>query len=322
MKFFTINICGAIAISATTLALTACGDDSALAKALAQNACDVGSCSSNDRSLTRHESVKLNYYYWVDTVQQEILLHTTGVCRIVAVADYQWDTTAANDNLAYKYMLSNDTLYLNGLGQKVLVRTSGTPGSIDGTWMAVRYYNESGEDVPGESGGLIANIVVTISGTSFDQTGELASSFDFTKSVGLQSAMRFVFDAQDGMYSGNGAESGSPFFYETELYLDMKYEFTVVNRTNTSIEVVRNGRTFLFEILDPKVDNFVRSFTYRLTSDDKSCSFDYENFSITEESCDWKAPEPLVFSNSDGIIYNAEKTNHYEFESCFQKMFE
>lgn len=307
MKFFNINVCGAIAISAMTLALTACGDSSS---------------SSDDSSLTRLESVKLNYYYWVDTVQQEILLHTTGVCRIVAVADYQWDTTAANDNLAYKYTLSNDTLYLNGLGQKVLVRTSGTPGSIDGTWMAVRYYNESGEEVPGESGGLIANIVVTISGTSFDQTGELASSFDFTKSVGLQSAMRFVFDAQDGMYSGNGAESGSPFFYETELYLDMKYEFTVVNRTNTSIEVVRNGRTFLFEILDPKVDNFVRSFTYRLTSDDKSCSFDYENFSITEETCDWSVPEPLVFNNSDGIIFDAEKRNYYEFESCFQKMFE
>lgn len=307
MSFYKADVWGVVAVSAMALALTACGDSSS---------------SSDDSSLTRLESVKLNYYYWVDTEQKEILLHTTGVCRIVSATDYQWDTTAAYDNLAYKYTLSNDTLYLNGLGQNVLVRISGTPGGIDGTWKVVRYYNESGDEIPGEMGGLIANKVITISGTSFDVTGELASSFDFTKTVGLQSAMKFAFDAQDGMHSGNGAESGSSYFYETDLYLEMKYEFTVVNRTNTSIEVVRNGRTFLFEILDPKVDNFVRSFTYRLTSDGKSCSFDYENFSITEATCDWSVPEPLVFNNSDGIIFDAEKRNYYEFESCFQKMFE
>jgi hypothetical protein len=225
--------------------------------------------------------------------------------------------------VVYKYTLSNDTLYLNSSGQSVLVRTSGTPGSIDGIWKLDHYYNVSGYESPAECGGfLIADKVISISGTSFEETSELASSFDFTKAQGLQSAMKYVFEAQDGMYSGDGSESGDLYFFETDLNLEKKYEFMVVSRTNTSIEVVRNGRTFLFEILDPQIDNFVQSFTYRLTSDGKSCSFDYEKFSITEESCNWNASEPLVFSNSDGIIYNAVKSNHYEFESCFQKMFE
>lgn len=262
------------------------------------------------------------YYYQIDTTLQAIYLHSKGQCLINSSTNFQWDPSADVNSYVYKYTFSNDTLYLKGNDESVLVRTSGTPGSMDGTWKVVRYYNGLGYEVPGESSGLTANRVITISGTSFNETSELASTYNFTKTMGMHLAMTSIFKAQDGMMSGSGSEAGPSFFGSDDSQDPMMYEYTIVSRTNTAIEILRNGRTFLLEIVDPKISNFKRSLTYKLTSNGKTCTLDYESFSITRETCDWYYPEPLSFSNGDSIIYGAEKSNHYDFDNCFKEMFE
>lgn len=310
MQFCKLNVFCATLGSVAALVFTGCIDDASF---------------DSDRNLAMRSrgNPDSTYYYQIDTVKQEINLHSRGLCKIETASNLQWDATADSPSLMYKYTFSNDTLYLENYDRSVLVRTSGTPGSLDGTWKVVRYFNGLGQEVPGkESSGLVANRVITISGDSFKETGELASTFDFTKSMGLQSTMRFAFEAQDGTYNGTGSESGSSFFIESDLHVDMAYEYTVVSRTNTSIEIVRNDHTFLFEIIEPKVSHFEKSMTFKLTYDGETCTFNYEYFPITKETCDVNHPEPLVFSNGDKIVFSAETSNHYSFDSCFRKLFE
>ena len=261
------------------------------------------------------------YYYQIDTTLQAIYLHSKGLCMIETGTHYVWDSTADINDYVYKYTFSNDTLYLKSTDEAVLVRTSGTPGSMDGTWKVVRYYNGLGYEVPGESSGLTANRVITISGDSFKETNELASTYDFTKTMGMHMAMTSIFDAQDGKSNGSGA-TGASFFNGQDNMDPAMYEYTIVSRTTTSIEILRNGRTFLLEIIDPKITNYTTSLNYKLNSNGKSCTYEYESFSITKETCDWEYPEPLVFSNSESTIFGAEKSNHYDFERCFREMFE
>jgi hypothetical protein len=282
---------------------------------------DTSSDPYSNRNMAMRGNADSTYYYQIDTVKHEIYQHSRGQCNMGTGSNLQWDSSVDATSLAYKYTFSNDTLYLKSDDQSVLVKTSGTSGSLDGTWKVVRYFNGLGNEVPGESSGLVANRVITISGDSFKESCELASTFDFTKSMGLLAAMRFAFDAQDGKDNGNGSESGNSFFIKSEPYVENTYEYTVVSRTNTSIEIVRNGRTFLFEIIDPKVSLFEKSMTYKLTSNGMTCTFNYESFPITKETCDLNHPEPLVFNNNGKTVYGVETSNHYSFESCFHKMF-
>lgn len=289
--------------------------------AITFTACGFSSTSSWDEPPDRG-SEEDTYYYKIDTESKQVRQHSNGQCLIDSKR-MRWDPTADIDEFVYDYTFSNDTLYLkNSGGESVLVRTSGTPGELDGTWRVARYYNGLGYEVPGESSGLTANRVITISGDSFKETSELASTFDFTRTFGMQLSMTAVFDAQDGQYNGPGAASIA-YFSEPVSNDPMMYEYTIVNRTNTSIEILRNGRTFLLEVVNPKLGYHKRSVTYKLTSNGRTCTSVYETFSITEKSCSLNYHESVAFSNSDGVVYSAETYNGFnsDFEKCFKKMF-
>lgn len=304
MKFLKPTFWGLAATSVTAITLSACGFSS------------TSSYDNPDRG-----SEEDTYYYRVDTDRQQVRLHSNGQCFLTETK-MKWDPSADIDELVYDYTFSNDTLYLKNNGESVLVRTSGTPGELDGTWRVVRYYNGLGYEVPGESTGLTSNRVITISGDTFTETSELASTFDFTRTFGMQSSMTALFDAQDGKYNGPGAASGL-YFSEPASYDPMMYEYTVVSRTNTSIEILRNGRTFLLEVVDPKLGYHERSVTYKVTSNGKTCTSTYETFGITAKTCSLNYHESVAFENSDGVVYSAETYNGYnnKFEKCIKKMF-
>lgn len=306
MQFRNSTYFGLVALSIAAITFSACG---------------FSSTSSLDAPPDRG-SEEDTYYYKIDTEFKQVKLHSNGQC-LIDEKRMRWDPTADVDERIYDYELSNDTLHLkNSGGESVLVRTSGTPGGLDGTWKVARYYNGLGYEVPGESSGLTANRVITISGDSFKETSELASTFDFTKTMGMQLSIEAVFDAQDGKYNGPGA-ANAQYFTDPLPNDPMMYEYTVVNRTNTSIEILRNGRTFVFEVVDPKLGYHERSVTYKLTSNGRTCTNVYETFSITEKSCSLNYREPVAFSNSNGVVFSAETYNGFnsDFEKCFKKMF-
>jgi len=310
MKFHKTAFFGMAVASIAALTLTACGVQG------------PQSPTSSDTKEVDRGSEEDTYYYLVDTDRQQIRLHSNGQCLITG-NKLKWDPSADMDELVYDYTFSNDTLYLKNNGESVLVRTSGTPGELDGTWRVVRYYNGLGYEVPGEGSALVSNRVITISGETFKETSDLASTFDFTRTFGMQSSMTAIFDAQDGMYNGPGA-ANLQYFSEPMSYDPMMYEYTIVSRTNTSIEILRNGRTFLLEVVDPKLGYHERSVTYKLTSNGKTCTSTYETFDITEKSCSLNFRESVAFSNSNDIVYSAETYNGFDskFEKCFKAMFE
>ena len=280
MKFLKPTFWSLAATSITAITLSACGFSS------------TSSYDNPDRG-----SEEDTYYYRVDTDRQQVRLHSNGQCFLTETK-MKWDPSADIDELVYDYTFSNDTLYLKNTGESVLVRTSGTPGELDG------------------------NRVITISGDTFTETSELASTFDFTKTMGMQMSMTSLFDAQDGKYNGPGAASDL-YFSEPMSYDPMMYEYTVVSRTNTSIEILRNGRTFLLEVVDPKLGYHERSVTYKVTSNGKTCTSTYETFGITAKTCSLNYHESVAFENSDGVVYSAETYNGYnnKFEKCIKKMF-
>lgn len=305
------------AISIAALACTACIDsESASANPL----------SGPDNSSIDRLNDKSTYYYLIDTVQHQVRLHSTAQCKMITGAKYEWDTSADINSLLYNYTFSGDTLYLKHYDESVLVRTSGTPGSLDGTWKVVRYYNGLGYEVPGESSGLTANRLITISGDKFDETSEIASTFDWTNTMGFNMSLDAIINTQDGMSNGPGEASSNHFIEsgntDNVAYMaTMLHEFTIINRTTTSLEFARKGRTFLMEIVNPRLGSTGKSVTYRISTNGLTCSSTYESFYINEYACDWNVPEPLAFSNSDGFIYNAEKINRYDFDRCFQSLF-
>lgn len=300
-------------VSMVAAIFTACGDDSS-------------TNSSSDNNTADRLNDNTTYYYQIDTVEHQIRMHSTGRCKIITGSKYEWDKSADVNELLYNYTLSNDTLYLKKNDESVLVRTSGTTGSLDGTWKVVRYYNGLGYEVPGESSGLTANRVITISGDKFEETAEIASTFDFTNTMGFQMSLNAIINAQDGMYNGPGEASFSNFIgpesTDPVVYKAATNEILVINRTNTSLEFTRKDKTFLMEIIDPILGSSGMSISYRVSSNGISCTSNYEEFSIREEECDWEVPEALRFNNSDGIIFSAEKINRIDFDKCFQTLFE
>ena len=172
---------------------------------------------------------------------------------------------------------------------------------------------------------MTANRQITISGNNFKETNQIASTFDFTKTTGFYAVVNNVAETQDGSDNGSyGADN--QFFHENAydllVYSAMTNEYTILNRTNTSIEFLRKGQSFLLEVLNPEVTAFSMSIMLKVSSNGKSCVSEYKDFNMTENSCDWLVPAPLVFSHSeDGFIYAAEYSNKYEFRRCFVSLF-
>jgi len=296
---------------ASVAVLSACGDD--------------GVSAPSYSIATEIENTDAIYYYQIDPELQEIRLHSNGRCRILTGTRYAWEKSADVNATAFRYTFSNDTLYLKAGGESVLVRTSGTPGSLEGTWKVVRYYNGLGYEVPGESEGLIANRQITISGNNFKETNQIASTFDFTKTMGFYSLLKDVTESQDGSDNGSyGADN--TFFFENAssdllAYGAMTNDYTILNRTNTSIEFLRKGQSFLLEVYKSEVTAFSKSIVLKVSSNGKTCVSEYKDFNMTENSCDWYVPAPLTFSHSDDYIYEAEYSNKYEFRNCFMSLF-
>ena len=290
------------------------------------SACSEDGVSAPPYSLaTEIENTDAIYYYQIDAEQQEIRLHSNGRCRMLSGTGFAWEKSADVNAAAFRYTFSNDTLYLKAGGESVLVRTSGTPGSLEGTWKVVRYYNWLGDEVPGESEGLTANRQITISGNNFKETNQIASTFDFTKTIGFYEVVNNVAETQDGSDNGSFG-ANNQFFnenaYDLLVYSAMTNEYTILNRTNTSIEFLRKGQSFLLEVLNPEVTAFSKSIMLKVSSNGKSCVSEYKKFNVTENSCDGLVPAPLVFSRSEEeFFYSAEYSNKYKFRRCFVSLF-
>lgn len=280
----------------------------------ALTACDNDSANGPDNIVTGQ--ITPSYYYQIDTEQQQIVKHTSGQCN----THFEWDTTVVTNIPTYNYTLSGDILSITNVSPEnrsqspetssaTYVRISGTPGSLDGTWM---YSSETG---------MCAKKIATISGTSFEETCEISPNFDFMQTAGMYYALKSVFTAQDGGTIWGEGASFLFFAYDPSLYLTQLAEITIISKTSTSIEFTRNGRTFLLEILNPQMDDFSYSVTYRITSNGKTCTSNYKRFDITREACSMYYPEPAQYDNSDGIIYNVNQSNQYEFRACFEEMF-
>lgn len=291
------------------LTFTACGDDSSSGTE------DIG---NSDRQSGNSPTDITNVYFKIDPEQKQMSIHTNGICRIKDGTPYWEDGYDANAAM-YHFRLQNDTLVMyhpeREFSEEYYVRLSGTPGNLDGQWQYAAYLNGLNKITPEGGNNILNGEIIQISGTDAELITSLRDYADFTETEGMYFGMESIFRYQDndstrfekGIYSGDEF-----FFYEVDSFNLDRYhnDYEVLDRTRNSITILRKGQEFTLEVSDIYYDLFTHSLTYKVSSNGKTCSNDFEYHFIQQDECKKQNIDILAIYDYDDLF---DEENHARY---------
>lgn len=304
------------------LTFTACGDDSSSGTE------DIG---NSDRQSGNSPTDITNVYFKIDPEQKQMSIHTNGICRIKDGIPYWEDGYDANAAM-YHFRLQNDTLVMyhpeKAFSEQYYIRLSGTPGNLDGQWQYVAFLNFQKQLSPYEGNNILNDDIVQISGTDVELSANLKESADFTATKGMYAGMESIFKYQDNdstLFESKIFSGDDSFFDEVDSFNLDRYhnDYEVLDRTRNSITILRKGQEFTLEVSDIYYDLFTHSLTYKVSSNGKTCSNDFEYHFTQQDECKKQDIDILIFYEYESLFdeenyakYIAH-TGREAFEKCF-----
>jgi|GEM_PF-1245675 len=261
-------------------------------------------------------------YYVFDTLHSVLYYHFNGMCYIEK-GKLKWDPQMDHYTEYYSYRLSGDTLFFSNPSEivKTYLRQTNDGSKFGGRWILLEDESE-----------IFTPEYLNISGLSAVWEYSIKENAPVTSTDALTLMMQDIAAEQDGTrHPHQGGDTWAPDwylmfgkFYENHLTDDELYEFCTpcedIERTNNFIKFTRKGMVFEISLDNPIHNEKKKRYPFKISADNKSCTFLIEMTDATEKVC--LSEQNLPNNPIEGHTYTTlGKSNNDKFLECFKNLF-
>ena len=262
-------------------------------------------------------------YYVFDTLSSYLYYHFNGMCY-AENGRMTWYPEMDHYEKYYSYRLSGDTLIFSNSASvvKTYLRETDDGSTFGGKWILLE--DESEIFTPEY---LIVSGLTAVWEYSIKKDAPVTSTDAFTV------IMQDIAAEQDGTrHPHQGLYDWGPDWYllfgkynENHLTDEELYEYCDpcedIVRTNNSIEFTRKGKHFKISMKDPVHNEKKMSYSFKISTNGKTCEFHAEMIDATEDVCQTEEYWPSEMIENHTYTALGREMNIDEFLKCFRGMF-
>ena len=261
-------------------------------------------------------------YYVFDTLTSTLYYHFNGMCY-AKNGEMVWKPKLDHSSKYYSYRLSGDTLFF--FNSSSLVKTY-VREIDDGTAFGGRWILQEDESEIFTPEYLIVSDLTAIWVYSIKENAPVTSTDAFTL------IMQDIAAEQDGTQHPHQGDYGwVPDWHmmfsknhENHLTDEELYEFCDpckdIVRTNNSIKFTRKGKRFEISLKDPVYNEKRMSYSFKISTDEKSCVLFAELIDATKDVCQTKEYWPDEIIEDHTYTALGKTVDYDEFLKCFKEL--
>lgn len=264
-------------------------------------------------------------YYVFDTLNSVLYRHYNGMCY-AENGGMTWYPEMDHSSQAFSYRLSGDTLFFFNTTSlvKTYLRETDDGTALGGKWILLEDESE-----------IFTPEYLIVSGLTAVLEHTIKKDAPVTNTEAFSLMMQDIAAEQDGSWHPHQVSDTSGWGPHWHIYFEKDFEthFTDeelyefcdpcedIVRTNNSIKFTRKGKQFEISLKDPVHNEKKKSYSFKISSDGKSCTFIAEMIDATKDVCLTKKYWPTEMVENHTYTALGREMNIDEFLECFRGMF-